>query len=97
MICKLYQERLNNTSHDIFSELDKTCDRYLRSQKAILSDEEYQRTELAVTQFRGGPGLGLQDQLKNIDKVKTKYIFPTAIWVLGIIYETPYSDCCRGI
>nr|AXY87732.1 carnitine O-palmitoyltransferase 2 [Eriocheir sinensis] len=57
-------------------ELDKTCDRYLRSQKAILSDEEYQRTEQAVAQFRSGPGPALQYQLKNQDKANkhTSYI-----------------------
>lgn len=75
IFCKLKHVYINSLkklsfSNDISSELDKTCDRYLRSQKAILSDEEYQRTEQAVAQFRGGPGPGLQDQLKNNDKVK---------------------------
>ncbi|MPC13783.1 Carnitine O-palmitoyltransferase 2, mitochondrial [Portunus trituberculatus] len=56
--------------------LDKTCERYLRSQKVILSSEEYQRTEKFVTQFREGVGPTLQFQLKDIDKANkhTSYI-----------------------
>ncbi|XP_063860415.1 carnitine O-palmitoyltransferase 2, mitochondrial-like isoform X5 [Scylla paramamosain] len=56
--------------------LDKTCERYLRSQKVILSSEEYQRTEKFVTQFKEGIGATLQFQLKDIDKANkhTSYI-----------------------
>lgn len=50
-------------------ELEKTCTRYLRSQKAILSPEEYQVTEKAVEHFKTGLGLDLQVQLKQLDKV----------------------------
>lgn len=54
---------------DISSALDKTCERYLRAQKVILSSEEYQRTEKIVTEFKEGVGATLQFQLKDIDKV----------------------------
>ncbi|XP_027219853.1 carnitine O-palmitoyltransferase 2, mitochondrial isoform X1 [Penaeus vannamei] len=57
-------------------ELEKTCTRYLRSQKAILSPEEYQVTEKAVEHFKTGLGLDLQVQLKQLDKANkhTSYI-----------------------
>lgn len=57
-------------------DLDKTCSRYLRSQKPILSDAEYQATESAVAQFKGGPGADLTAQLKLNDKANkhTSYI-----------------------
>lgn len=57
-------------------DLDKTCTRYLRSQKAILKPEEYSATELAVSQFKEGPGLELHTQLKLNDKANkhTSYI-----------------------
>lgn len=61
---------MSDHSCDISSDLDKTCDRYLRSQKAILSSEEYQRTEQVVAQFRAGAGPDLQDQLMKVDKVR---------------------------
>lgn len=69
------QNVLSDHSCVISSDLDKTCDRYLRSQKAILSNEEYQKTEQVVAEFRGGAGPGLQDQLKKIDKVKDTKVF----------------------
>ncbi|XP_064098203.1 carnitine O-palmitoyltransferase 2, mitochondrial-like [Macrobrachium nipponense] len=40
-------------------DLEKTCSRYLRSQKALLSDDEYKVTENIVNQFKTGPGSDL--------------------------------------
>ncbi|KAK8743288.1 hypothetical protein OTU49_001352 [Cherax quadricarinatus] len=50
-------------------DLDKTCTRYLRSQKALLSDEEYSATKRAVDQFKEGSGMDLHAQLKQKDKI----------------------------
>ncbi|KAK8719421.1 hypothetical protein OTU49_014043, partial [Cherax quadricarinatus] len=57
-------------------DLDKTCTRYLRSQKALLSDEEYSATKRAVDQFKEGSGMDLHAQLKQKDKANkhTSYI-----------------------
>ncbi|XP_045616740.2 carnitine O-palmitoyltransferase 2, mitochondrial isoform X1 [Procambarus clarkii] len=57
-------------------DLDKTCTRYLRSQKALLTPEEYSVTERAVAQFKEGPGRDLHAQLKQKDKANkhTSYI-----------------------
>ncbi|RXG55633.1 hypothetical protein Avbf_18082 [Armadillidium vulgare] len=48
-------------------ELDKTCSRYLRSQRVILNDSEYQKTEKIVQDFGNGIGKELQALLKNLD------------------------------
>ncbi|KAK7074876.1 Carnitine O-palmitoyltransferase 2, mitochondrial [Halocaridina rubra] len=57
-------------------DLEKTCSRYLRSQKAILSDEEYKATENVVAKFKNGPGPDLAEELKKSDKANkhTSYI-----------------------
>ncbi|KAF2367185.1 Acyltransferase ChoActase/COT/CPT [Trinorchestia longiramus] len=49
-------------------DLDKTCSRYLLSQKALLDDINYSETEAAVQEFRTKSGPPLQEQLKSWDK-----------------------------
>ncbi|XP_068240408.1 carnitine O-palmitoyltransferase 2, mitochondrial isoform X6 [Palaemon carinicauda] len=57
-------------------DLEKTCSRYLRSQKALLSDEEFKVTENIVNQFKTGSGSDLAAMLKLQDKENkhTSYI-----------------------
>lgn len=38
--------------------LEKTCERYLASQRPLLNDQEYKRTEEIVNKFRDGEGKG---------------------------------------
>uniref|UniRef100_A0A2P2I894 Carnitine O-palmitoyltransferase 2 n=1 Tax=Hirondellea gigas TaxID=1518452 RepID=A0A2P2I894_9CRUS len=49
-------------------ELDKTCARYLLSQKALLDDADYKETEKLVEDFRVNAGPPLQEKLKTQDK-----------------------------
>ena len=41
-------------------ELDKTCERYLKSQRALLEDDQYKQTEAIVGRFKEGEGKGKQ-------------------------------------
>lgn len=60
--------------------LDKTCERYLRSQKALLSSEEYQTTEKFVRQFKDGVGATLQFELKELDKANKHTSYISGYW-----------------
>ncbi|KAL3852858.1 hypothetical protein ACJMK2_016467 [Sinanodonta woodiana] len=57
-------------------ELANTCQRYLKSQQVILSDQEYARTEAAVKQFLNADGPVLHKELVAMDKENkhTSYI-----------------------
>ena len=39
-------------------KLEKTCERYLKSQRALLSDTEYQNTAKITQDFQNGVGKG---------------------------------------
>ena len=54
-------------------DLDKTLERYLRSQKALLNDADYINTEKAVTDFKSGIGAQLHAELKANDKVIARF------------------------
>ncbi|KAL1129813.1 hypothetical protein AAG570_012757 [Ranatra chinensis] len=57
-------------------ELQKTCERYLRAQKPLLSEPHYSSLEKMVKQFLATSGPQLQKELKAIDAVNkhTSYI-----------------------
>lgn len=57
-------------------ELPNTCKRYLRAQRPIVSDNEYNKTEAFVKKFESKEGQELQNMLKDIDSKNkhTSYI-----------------------
>ncbi|KAK4298498.1 hypothetical protein Pmani_029164 [Petrolisthes manimaculis] len=61
-------------------DLDKTCTRYLRSQEAILTPEEYSQTQQIVAKFKDGPGADLQAKLKLKDKANKHTSYITGPW-----------------
>lgn len=61
-------------------KLDLTCERYLASQRPLLIEEAYRKTEYNVNQFRTGAGKQLHDLLKNYDKQNKHTSYISEFW-----------------
>ncbi|KAG1666869.1 Carnitine O-palmitoyltransferase 2, mitochondrial [Nymphon striatum] len=61
-------------------ELEKTCDRYLKSQKPILNEEKFNKTTSIVKKFQDGIGKDLNKDLIEQDKKNKHTSYITGPW-----------------
>ncbi|RZF36006.1 hypothetical protein LSTR_LSTR005822 [Laodelphax striatellus] len=61
-------------------KLSDTCNRYLRAQRPILSDDEYSKTERFVRDFEKNDGARLQKELKDQDAKNSHTSYISKPW-----------------
>ncbi|XP_050413982.1 carnitine O-palmitoyltransferase 2, mitochondrial [Patella vulgata] len=61
-------------------KLEKTCERYLASQKPLLSADDYSRTESLVKNFQETDGQVLQEELVATDKKNKHTNYVSDVW-----------------
>ena len=76
-------------------KLEKTCERYLTSQRVILSDEEYATTEKLVKAFGSGEGVQLNEALVAHDKANKHTNYVSGAYVLLVTFKS--SRCAHQL